>query len=75
MEPSGLSFFTVKQLVDELMRRKTFLGVVLHSDRDVKGTSWNGEHTFQVHFNANLNAAEAARLLYRVSDYIELNHA
>jgi hypothetical protein len=74
MDVTGLAFFTVEDLVGELMRRKTFLGVVIHSATDVKGARWDSDRTFKVHFNSNLEAPEAARLLCRVSDHIALNH-
>ena len=73
MESSGLAFYTVKELIDELMRRTTFLGVVVHSQDDYKSRTWNGDRTFQVHFNSNINAAEACRLLQTVSEYMDRN--
>jgi hypothetical protein len=73
MESDSLALFTVKDLVDELMRRRTFLGVILHSGHDCKNATWNGTHMFKVHYNSNLNAAEAAGLLSTVSEYIQQN--
>jgi hypothetical protein len=70
MEPSALELYTTRELVDELMRRRTFLGVVIHSEKELKG-EWEGERTFQVHFNDNLDAGQATRLLEAVAEYME----
>jgi hypothetical protein len=69
MDPSPIELCTTRELVDELMRRKTFLGVVIHAEDEVRGR-WPGEGTFQVHFNANLDAAQASRLLDAVAQYM-----
>jgi len=74
MEPSDLTFFTCKDLIDELMRRETFLGVVVHTQNDFKEQRWMPEQVFKVHFNANLDAAQVSRLLGRVSTHIDHNH-
>jgi len=57
------AFFTTKELIEELMRRKTFLGVVVHSEQELRGPHWTGEKMFQVHLNENLDPAQASRLL------------
>ena len=74
MVASELDFFTTKELVDELMRRKTFLGVVVHSGDDMKSKEWSGETTFKVHFNSNLNTAQASHLLETVAQFLEQNN-
>ena len=71
MEPSDLALYTSQELIDELMRRTTFLGVVVHSEQDLKGRDWNGERVFKVNFNANLDAAQAGRLLDVVAEHME----
>jgi len=48
--------------VQELMSRKTFLGVIVHAEEDLKG-KWKGERYFHVHVNANLDVPQASRLL------------
>jgi hypothetical protein len=73
LETTELGFFTCQQLIEELMRRKTFLGVVIRCDDDFKGQPWHNEKTFRVHFNSNLNAVEVSRLLDRVSTFIDHN--
>jgi hypothetical protein len=70
MEPTPLELYTTRELVEELMRRRTFLGVVVHSEQELKG-EWQGERTFQVHFNSNLDAGQACRLLDTVAQYME----
>ena len=75
MDSSDLAFFTNEELVAELMRRKTFLGVVVQSESDWKHDGWGEERTFRVHFNDNLATEEASRLLNRVSSYIDCHHS
>jgi hypothetical protein len=74
MQASELAFFTTKELISELVRRRTFLGVVVHSEKEFKRPEWGGERMFKVHFNSNLGKDEVARLLERVSDYMDWNH-
>jgi hypothetical protein len=75
MQPSDLALFPTQELINELMRRTTFLGVVVHSQDELRTRNWNGERLFQVRFNNNLNVSEASRLLEAVAEYIDLNHA
>jgi hypothetical protein len=75
MQPEGLEFHTTQELIAELMRRKTFLGVVVHSAEDLKGPTWTGERVFKVHFNSNLSQEEARRLLDAVTDHMEREEA
>ena len=70
---SELAFYSSQELIDELMRRKTFLGVVVHSEQEWKGDTWGDERTMKVQF-ANLQAPAATRLLGVVAEYIDLNH-
>jgi len=72
MDSSDLSFFTTKELIDEMMRRSTFLGIVVHSEEELR-QEWTGERMFKVSFNQNLDAADAGRLLERVGEYMDLN--
>jgi len=71
VEPSELAFVTNEELIAELMRRKTFMGVVVHSESDWKHQDWGEERMFRVHFNGNLSIEEASRLLNRVASYID----
>ncbi len=71
--PSDLELHTTQELIEELMRRKTFLGVVVHSPQELKGTGWSGERVFSVHHNGNLQADEAGRLLDVVAEHLRLN--
>jgi hypothetical protein len=70
MEPSPLELYTTRELVEELMRRQTFLGVIVHAELELKG-EWKGERTFQVHFNSNLDATQACRLLDTIAQHME----
>jgi hypothetical protein len=71
MELTGLELYTTKELVDELMRRTTFLGVVVHAEQEQREREWRGQKTFQVHFNENLDTDRACRLLGVVSERME----
>jgi hypothetical protein len=71
MQAGALELYTARELIDELMRRTTFLGVVVHSEEEFKNESWVGERIFKVHFNSNLDREQAARLLDAVTTYLE----
>jgi len=69
MDSSELAFFTTQELVDELLRRKTFLGVIIHADEQLRTAAWErGTKEFRVRFNDNLGRDEAGRLLDVVAD-------
>jgi len=72
MHPSDLELFTSQELIAELLRRETFLGVVVHSQDEWRNQQWGEERMFKVSFNDNLSAPKVARLLDAVSEYIEL---
>lgn len=72
MESTGLEFYTVTELIAELMRRRTFLGVVVHSEEELKNRDWGEERTFKVHYNSNLEVLEAGRLLDALAERITL---
>jgi hypothetical protein len=63
MQSNELELYTSRELIDELMRRKTFLGVVVHAQEELKSQDWNGERVFTVHFNSNFGAGEVGPLL------------
>ena len=62
MQVTDLELYTTKELVGELMRRKTFLGVVVHSEEDHKDRRWMGEKVFPSHPAGEWNAQSAAEL-------------
>lgn len=72
MHSVSIELCTTRELVNELMRRKTFLGVIVHSEKELKG-EWEGEGTFQVHYNSNLDAGQTSRLLDAVAQYMALH--
>ncbi len=55
MHPSELELYSTTALVDELMRRESFVGVVVHALEESRGRGWQGDKTFQVRINGNLN--------------------
>jgi hypothetical protein len=73
MNPDPIELYTTAELIDELMNRRTFLGVVINSEKELKG-EWPGEGTFQVHFNSNLDGSSASRLLEAVAQYMALHY-
>jgi hypothetical protein len=70
MNPSDLELYTTNELIDELLRRKTFLGVIIHAKEELKEERWRGEKVFQVHFNSNLDSQTACGILDAVTEYI-----
>jgi len=72
MDASDLGLFTTSELIAELMRRRTFLGVVVHSQEELKQDEWSGDRTFKVHFNSNLDTSKASRLLDVVAEHMNL---
>jgi hypothetical protein len=70
MNPSDLELFSTADLIDELLRRSTFQGVVVHSLDEAKSRLWDGERTFRVRHNANLDTEEVGRLLDVISRHI-----
>lgn len=75
MDSSELAFHSTDELINELIRRRTFLGVIVHSPQEMKNGTWGEERTFKVHFNGNLGAGKASRLLERVASYMDLHVA
>ena len=72
MQSTELAFCTCEELIQELMRRKTFFGCVVHSTQDHKHEAWE-ERMFRVHYNENLDSGRAGRLLDRVAEYISVH--
>jgi len=70
MKPGDLELFDTDQLIDELMRRTTFQGVIVHARGGAKSRHWSGERVFRVRINENLRPEEASRLLDVVSQHI-----
>jgi hypothetical protein len=71
MDSSDLAFYTTQELIDELLSRRTFLGVVVQAD-ELRTAAWkHGKHSFRVRFNKNLKANEAGRLLGVIADRME----
>ena len=70
---SELAFFTNQELIDELLRRQTFLGVVVQSEDEHRDRDWGGDKYFKVRFNNNLKPLQACRLLAVVADHIDRN--
>lgn len=62
-----LEFYTTEQLITEIIRRKTFQGVIIHAEGDFKDIPWHGIKNFNVHWNNNLEKKEACEILERMS--------
>ncbi len=69
MNSEDLALFTSEQLVNELLRRQTFLGVLIHDEEAWKGR-WDGTRNFRVSFNSNLKTEEVRRLLDVVTAHL-----
>lgn len=73
MESNELAFYPTQDLIKELVQRKTFLGVILHSEQEMRNGNWREEEIFKVHLNDNLDTATASRLLNVISEYLLLH--
>lgn len=70
MNAKELELFGTQDLINELLSRTTFQGVIVHAVDGAKHRHWNGERLFAVHHNANLDTEEAGRLLDVISQDI-----
>jgi hypothetical protein len=70
MDPADFELFSTGELIEELLRRTTFQGVIVYAHDGAKSRHWQGERIFSVRHNANLDVEEAGRLLDVVSQYI-----
>ena len=64
---------SLKELIDEILRRSTFQGVIVHATEEARDREWSGERVFRVRINENLDTAEAGRLLEVVSQRMSLS--
>jgi hypothetical protein len=70
MPSNELAFFTSDELIEELVRRRTFYGCVIRSTEEHKDDVWE-ERTFQVQFNsANLDRVRVGRLLDAMAEML-----
>jgi hypothetical protein len=70
MTTNELAFYSSTELVDELLRRQSFLGVIVHAVSETRGSDWKGNKDFQVRFNDNLDLDAVKRLLNVVAEGI-----
>jgi hypothetical protein len=68
---TDLAFYTTQELIDELMSRTAFLGVVVYSEQEFRNKNWCGERIFKVRFNDNLDPPQAGRLLDAVAEHLD----
>lgn len=62
-----LELYATEELLDEVLRRSSFQGVVVHSQDAVGNQSEPEERTFSVRFNHNFETEAVRRLLDIVS--------
>ena len=70
MVPTDLELLSTQELIDELLRRTTFQGVIVYAQEGAKSPEWSGERVFSVRLNANLDIEKAGRLLDVVSQHL-----
>jgi hypothetical protein len=70
MTEGELELYSTQELIDELLRRATFQGVIVHAADEARQAEWEGERVFKVRFNANLGTEEAGRLLDVVGHHL-----
>lgn len=73
MEANELAFHSTQELVDELLRRQSFCGVIVQAADDNRQAEWPAERIFKVQFNRNLDSERAARLLDVVAEYMQIH--
>ncbi len=71
MQPE-LELYASDELIAELMRRQTFLGVVVHAVDEDRGGPWPEERIFKVHHNNTLDGVRVGRLLGAVAEQLDL---
>jgi hypothetical protein len=57
MKPGELELFSTEELIDELMRRTTFQGVIVHARDGAKSRHWNGKRVFRIRLNTESPSA------------------
>jgi len=72
MIPTDLELFSAQELIDELLRRTTFQGVIVHARDGARSPDWSGERIFSVQLNSNLDVLEAGRLLDVIGQHIAI---
>jgi hypothetical protein len=70
---SELAFYTTDELIQEIMRRQTFCGVVVQAADEQRQAAWSQERMFRVHHNQNLDPERASRLLSVVGEYLSIH--
>ncbi len=68
---NNLELATTKELVDELLTRSTFQGIVIHATDAYKGGEWGNEKDFLIHMNDNLSNEERVRVLETFADHLK----
>jgi hypothetical protein len=71
MQAGDLELYPTEELIAELLRRRTFLGVVVQSVEEHKVLAWSGKGAFKVHYNSNLDVDQACRLLEAVTESMD----
>jgi hypothetical protein len=67
MAPDELSLYTAEELIDELMGRSTFQGIVIRAEDSYKGGPWKGEQTYKASWTSNLGDARIEQVLEQVA--------
>ena len=71
MELNDLETYSTEELINELMGRVTFQGVLVYSAEEVKRVGWNGEKMFKVRYNSNLTKPQMVNLLEQISIHLD----
>ena len=70
MNAGELDYCTTQDLINEILCRATFQGVIVHTVDEAKNRHWDGERVFAVRHSASLDTEEAGRLLDVISHHI-----
>lgn len=65
----SIEFYTSEELVQELSKRNTFVGIIIHSEKEHKA-----EHSLHKHWHvvsSNLTNEQALKLMNDVANYFQ----
>ena len=66
---NDLEFYTSEELIRELLARTTFVGIVIHSEKEAIGVSKH--KSFQMSCSSNLNPDQAFMILDSCVEYMK----
>lgn len=69
MSTEGLEFYETKELIDEIIGRWTFQGVVIHATRECTNPKW-ADREFSIRSNSNLTKDELIMVMEQMIEIL-----